>query len=304
MIVTGPLAAASLPGFVLSRRLDSALDIYVFLAVMASAAMHAGWNALLKGGGDPFDSMARISAAGGLIAAIGVWFVQWPIPAAWPWIALSWGLHAFYRFFLISAYRAGDLSHVYPIARGSAPLLTAIGTAVLIGETLTFLGYAGVAALASGVFLMSMKGSRDGGFELRAVGFALATAITICGYTMVDGYGARINGSAVSFILWEMFGNAIIMAATALRVRGPAVYATLRTQWPSAIGAAGMSTTAYVIVTWAMTKAPIALVAALRETGVLFAALIGVIFLGEPMTCWRWTAAAVFVSGVVMLRLS
>ncbi|MEQ1614301.1 MAG: EamA family transporter [Hyphomicrobiaceae bacterium] len=280
------------------------MDIYVFLAVMASAAMHAGWNALLKGGGDPFDSMARISAAGGVIAAAGVWFVQWPMTAAWPWIAVSWGLHAAYRYFLIAAYRAGDLSHVYPIARGTAPLLTAIGTALLLGETLSLLGYAGVAALASGVFLMSLKGSRGGGFELHAVGYALATAITICGYTIVDGHGARINGSAASFILWEMFGNAIIMAATALHVRGPSVYATLRTQWPSAIGAAAMSTTAYIIVTWAMTKAPIALVAALRETGVLFAALIGVLFLGEPMTRWRWIAAAVIVSGVVMLRLS
>jgi len=279
------------------------LDIYVFLAVMAAAAMHAGWNALLKGGGDPFDSMARISAAGGVIAVIGVWFVKWPVAAAWPWIALSWVLHAIYRYFLISAYRAGDLSHVYPIARGTAPLLTAAGTALLIGEMLSPTGYAGVAALATGVLLMSMKGGRDGGFELHAVGYALATATMICAYTIVDGYGSRVNGSAASFILWEMLGNAVIMAATALAVRGPSVYRELKTQWPAAIGAAAMSTTAYIIATWAMTKAPIALIAALRETGVLFAALIGVLFLGEPMTRWRWGAAAIIVGGVVMLRL-
>ncbi len=280
------------------------MDAYVFLAVIAAAAMHAGWNALLKGGGDPFDSMARISAAGGVIAAVGVWFVKWPETAAWPWIALSWALHAIYRYFLISAYRAGDLSHVYPIARGTAPLLTAIGTAVLLGETLSTVGYGGILALASGVLLMSVKGSRDGGFELHAVGFALATACTICAYTIVDGHGSRINGSAASFILWEMLGNAVVMAATALHVRGPSVYAELRTKWPAAVGAASMSTTAYIIATWAMTKAPIALVAALRETGVLFAALIGTVFLAEPMTRWRWSAAAVIVFGVVMLRLS
>ncbi len=279
------------------------MDIYVFLAVMAAAAMHAGWNALLKGGGDPFDSMARISAAGGVIAVIGVWFVKWPVAAAWPWIALSWVLHAIYRYFLISAYRAGDLSHVYPIARGTAPLLTAAGTALLIGEMLSPTGYAGVAALATGVLLISMKGGRDGGFELHAVGYALATATMICAYTIVDGYGSRVNGSAASFILWEMLGNAVIMAATALAVRGPSVYRELKTQWPAAIGAAAMSTTAYIIATWAMTKAPIALIAALRETGVLFAALIGVLFLGEPMTRWRWGAAAIIVGGVVMLRL-
>lgn len=280
------------------------MEIYVFLAVMASAAMHAGWNALLKGRGDPFDGMARISAAGGVIAWIGVWFVKWPDTAVWPWIALSWGLHALYRYFLIAAYRAGDLTQVYPIARGTAPLMTAAGTALIIGETLTLTGYCGIAALATGVFLMSMKGSRDGGFELHAVAYALATSVTICGYSIVDGYGSRLNGSAPSFILWEMAGNSVIMAITALHVRGPAVYATLRTEWPSAAGAAIMSTTAYVIVAWAMTKAPIALVAALRETGVLFAALIGVALLGEPMTRWRWMAAAIIVSGVVMLRLS
>jgi drug/metabolite transporter (DMT)-like permease len=280
------------------------LELYVFLAVMAAAAMHAGWNALLKGGGDPFDSMARISFMGGIIAAIGIWFVQWPVPAAWPWIGVSLVLHAIYRYFLIAAYRAGDLSQVYPIARGTAPLLTAIGTSVLLSETLPTLGYLGIAALAMGVFLMSMKGSREGGFDIRAVGFALATAVSICSYTMVDGYGARLNGSAASFILWEMLGNAVVMGITALAVRGPQVYASLRTQWPSAVGAAVMSTTSYIIATWAMTKAPIALVAALRETGVLFAALIGAVFLAEPMTRWRWMAAAIIVSGVVMLRLS
>lgn len=279
------------------------MDLHVFLAVLAAAALHAGWNALLKGGGDPFDNMARISAFGGLIAGIGVWFVKWPEAVAWPWVCLSWLLHALYRYFLIAAYRAGDLSHVYPIARGTAPLLTAAGTALLLGETLSAKGYAGIVALASGVFLMSLKGSRQGGFELAAVGYALATAVTICSYTIVDGHGSRLNGSAASFILWEMVGNAIIMAATALWVRGPSVYAGIDRWWPAAAGAAVMSITAYIIATWAMTQAPIALVAALRETGVLFAALIGVFFLGEPMTRWRWLAAGIIVCGVVLLRL-
>jgi drug/metabolite transporter (DMT)-like permease len=280
------------------------MELHVVLAVMAAAAMHAGWNALLKSGGDPFDCMARISLFGGMIAVVGVTLVQFPVAAAWPWIALSWVLHAAYRFFLIAAYRAGDLSQVYPIARGTAPLLTAMGTALLLSETLPALGYAGIAALATGVFLMSMKGSRAGGFDVRAVGFALATAITICSYTIVDGYGARLNGSAASFILWEMFGNSIIMGATALGVRGRTIYAGIASWWLPSAGAAAMSTTSYIIATWAMTKAPIALVAALRETGVLYAALIGVVFLGEPMTRWRWGAATIIVAGVVLLRLS
>ena len=264
--------------------------------------MHAGWNALLKGGGDPFDTMARISLVGGAIASVAVWFVKWPVPAAW--LGLSLMIHAAYRYFLIAAYRAGDLTQVYPIARGTAPLLTALATALILSKTLPVLSYVGIAALATGVFLMSMKGSRASGFDLHAVGYALCTSVAISAYTMVDGYGARLNGSAVTFILWEMLGNAVIIGITALYVRGPSVYASLKTQWPSAVGAAVMSMTSYIIATWAMTKAPIALVAALRETGVLFAALIGAMLLAEPMTRWRWSAAAIIVSGVVMLRIS
>ena len=279
------------------------LELTVFLAVLAAAAMHAGWNALLKGGGDPFDTMARFSLVGGAIAIVGVCFVKIPIAAAWPWLGLSLIIHAAYRFFLIAAYRAGDLTQVYPIARGTAPLLTAIGTAVFLAETLPFLGYAGIAALACGVFLMSMKGSRASGFDLHAVGYALCTSVAISAYTMVDGYGARLNGSAVSFILWEMLGNSVIVGLLALYVRGPSVYASLKTEWPTALGAAAMSMTSYIIATWAMTKAPIALVAALRETGVLFAALIGAVLLAEPMTRWRWSAAAIIVLGVVLLRV-
>ncbi len=281
------------------------MELYVFLAVMAAAAMHAGWNALLKGNGDPFDTMARISLFGGVISGVAVWFVQWPVVAAWPWIAVSLAIHAIYRYFLIATYRAGDLAQVYPIARGSAPLLTAAGTALLLAETLSGWGYLGIAALASGVFLMSMKGSRTGQLDARAVGLALCTSVAISAYTIVDGYGARLNGSAASFILWEMLGNAVVMGITALLVRGPSVYAGLRTraQWMPAAGAAALSITSYIIATWAMTKAPIALVAALRETGVLFAALIGAVFLSEPMTRWRWTAAVIIVCGVVMLRL-
>ena len=183
-------------------------------------------------------------------------------------------------------------------------MLTALATALILSETLPVLSYVGIAALATGVFLMSMKGSRASGFDLHAVGYSLCTSVAISAYTMVDGYGARLNGSAVTFILWEMLGNAVIIGITALYVRGPSVYASLKTQWPSAVGAAVMSMTSYIIATWAMTKAPIALVAALRETGVLFAALIGAMLLAEPMTRWRWSAAAIIVSGVVMLRIS
>ena len=214
--------------------------------------MHAGWNALLKGGGDPFDTMARISLVGGAIASVAVWFVKWPVPAAW--LGLSLMIHAAYRYFLIAAYRAGDLTPVYPIARGTAPLLTALATALILSETLPVLSYVGIAALATGVFLMSMKGSRASGFDLHAVGYALCTSVAISAYTMVDGYGARLNGSAVTFILWEMLGNAVIIGITALYVRGPSVYASLKTQWPSAVGAAVMSMTSYIIATWAMTR--------------------------------------------------
>jgi drug/metabolite transporter (DMT)-like permease len=205
---------------------------------------------------------------------------------------------------LIQAYRTGDLAHVYPIARGAAPLVTAVATLLLIGESIGTAGFLGVCALSLGVFLLSLRGGRLATFDRRTVGFALGSALATASYSLVDGIGARINGSGPSFAMWMFVGNMLVMQAFALAVKGPAIYHTLPANWPMVFAGGLMSMLAYFVVIWAMTRAPIALVAALRETSVLFAGLISLLILKEPLTRWRAAAALIIVAGVVLLRLA
>jgi drug/metabolite transporter (DMT)-like permease len=280
------------------------MDLGVFLAVLGAALLHAGWNAVVKAGDEPFATVTHLSLFSGGIALLLLPLVSMPVAAAWPWLALSALIHTAYRLFLIQAYRTGDLVHVYPIARGAAPLMTAVATLLLIGESIGPIGFAAVSALCLGVFLMSVRGGRLAGFEPRAVGFALASALATAGYSVVDGMGARINGSGPGFALWMFVGNMLVMQALAFALKGPTVYRSLRTTWPVSLGGGLMSMGAYFIVIWAMTKAPIALVAALRETSVLFAGLISMLLLKEPLTAWRAAAALIIVLGVVLLRIA
>jgi drug/metabolite transporter (DMT)-like permease len=280
------------------------MDYTVFLAVLGAALLHAGWNAVLKSGDDPFVTVTHLSLCSGAIALLCLPWVSVPVPAAWIWLALSAVIHTAYRLLLIQAYRTGDLVHVYPIARGAAPLITAIGTLLLIGESIGTAGFLGVGALSFGVFLMSIRGGRLATFDRRAVGFALGSALATASYSLVDGIGARVNGSGPSFALWMFVGNMLVMQALALAVKGPTIYRTLPATWPTVLAGGLMSMLAYFIVIWAMTQAPIALVAALRETSVLFAGLISLLILKEPFTRWRGAAAIIIVAGVALLRLA
>lgn len=279
------------------------LDIWVFLAVLLAAALHAVWNAMVKGGGDPLLSITHMAMAGIVFAAIGLAFVPAPAMAAWPWLMLSVVLHTGYRLALVKMYGRGDLGQVYPIARGAAPFMTALVTFLLIGEQLGVAGYAGIIALGVGVALISLKGSRLGGLDTAAVTAALATSAWISAYSFADGHGARVNGSGPSFALWLFFLNCIANLSLGFYWRGREVWTTWTQQWPAATGAAFMSQLAYFIAIWAMTKAPIALVAALRETSVLFGALISIVVLREPFTVWRGLAAASIVAGAMLMRL-
>lgn len=280
------------------------MDAVVFVAVLFAAALHAGWNTLLKGGGDPFLSVAHMTICATVVSFCLLPLVSFPVAAAWPWLMASAGLHMAYRFALIGMYRAGDLGQVYPIARGAAPLMTAAATLLLIGELLAPAGYFGIGMLALGVLLLSLKGSRLGSLDGRAVLLALLTACFTAGYSFVDGYGARVNGSGPSFAVWMFFVNAVTMLPVQMAMRGREVAATFKAGWRTALGATLISELAYLIAIWAMTKAPIALVAALRETSVLFASLLSVVVLKEPLSRWRIGAALIIVAGVMLLRLA
>jgi drug/metabolite transporter (DMT)-like permease len=279
------------------------LDTTVFLAVLAAAAMHAGWNAFVKGSGDAFAALTHMAVGGLLLSLPLVIVLSLPAPPSHGWLAASVAVHTGYRFLLIAAYRIGDLSQVYPIARGAAPLLTALLTALILGETLSPMGYAGIALLGAGIAVLSARGGRIGGFEPVAVSLALLTACSIALYSMVDGVGARLAGSSVSYIAWLFLLDSVIMIAVGLVVRGPALFATLTSIWPRVLAATAIAQLSYTLAVWAMTRAPIAQVSALRETSVLFAALIGVVFLKERLTRWRLIAAPIIVAGMVLLRM-
>jgi drug/metabolite transporter (DMT)-like permease len=280
------------------------MDLFVFLAVLAAAACHAGWNALLKLKVEPIVATSMVAAASGVVAVPFAVFTDLPSPAAWPYMLASVSIHIVYYFALAQAYRFGDLGQVYPIARGTAPLMTAILATFWLGEGLGSYGWAGVIVLTGGILLLAVRGGRARErFDARSVGFALLTSLTITAYTLVDGIGARVSGSALQYTVWLFLLSGGVMAIYGFASVGRRLAADFAANWPLAIAGAALSTAAYAIAIWAMTVAPIALVAALRETSVLFAALLGMVLLREPVLPARIAAACLVLAGVVLLRL-
>jgi drug/metabolite transporter (DMT)-like permease len=280
------------------------VENFVFLAVLFAALCHAGWNALIKVGLDPLSTTTLISVCSGLVALVLLPLVGMPAPAAWPWLAASVVIHLFYFAALIESYRTGDLGQVYPIARGSAPLMTAAATTFIVGEKLSLLGWSGIVVLVAGVFLLSARGGRElARIDRRAVGFALMTALTICTYSVVDGIGARLAGNPNAYALWLFVGIAFVMVPYALFRDGRAVIPTMRHYWRRGFAGGALQVLSYGTVLWAMTLAPIAIVATLRETSVLFGAFIAVVVLKEPLRAVRIAAALLIVCGLVLIRL-
>jgi drug/metabolite transporter (DMT)-like permease len=271
--------------------------------VLFAAACHAGWNAFLKIKLEPFTAMALIAIMSAIVILPIIPFLPTPPPASWPWMFGSIVFHLGYFIGLTEAYRTGDMGQVYPIARGTAPLMTALVGTFIIGEAVTLRGWLGILMLVGGVFLLSLRGGRDLHFDRRAVAFALFTATMICGYSVMDGTGARAAGNAQAYTVWLFLFDGLMMLALVLARRGRAVIAEFAGFWkPGLIGGA-LSLTSYWIVIWAMTVAPIPLVAALRETSVLFAAGIAVVILKEPLQRPRIVAACMIVVGLVLIRL-
>jgi drug/metabolite transporter (DMT)-like permease len=280
------------------------MEAYVFLAVLAAAACHAGWNAMVKLRLEPLLATTLIAVASGLVAAPLLPFVAAPHPDSWIYLFASLVIHFVYYLALAEAYRAGDLGQVYPIARGTAPLLTAFAAWLWLAEQLGYSGWAGIWILAAGIMLLSIRGGRGmRKLDRRAVGFALLTALSIAAYTLADGIGARRAGGALAYIVWLFVLDGLMMFAFGL-VRFPVtMLAESRRNCAMILCGGALSCAAYAIAIWAMTKAPIALVAALRETSVLFAALIGVAWLREPLIGARVLAVALVVAGMMLVRL-
>lgn len=280
------------------------MTLTVFFAVLAAAAMHASWNALIKMRGDRFASISLTSLGMSLAALPVIPFVEFPAAAVWPFIVASLVIHVGYRLFLVMAYEAGDLAQTYPLARGAAPLMTTIGAIFLLAELPTPLAVLGIVLLSTGTLLMSFRGGAGlGRLDRRAVGFALTTSIFVAAYTLTDGSGARLAATASSYAAWLFLCDGLVSIAIGFYYRGRRLLSVMKAEWHVGVLTGLLSAASYWIAMWAMTKAPIASVAALRETSILFAMLISVFALREKMTGWRVAAALCIVAGVAALRL-
>ena len=278
-----------------------ALTWPVVAAVLFGALLHAGWNALVKSSTDKAMDTALIHLLGSVVAIPLVLVVGWPPAAAWPFLIASLIIHVAYYTALTGAYEHGDLGLTYPLMRGTAPLLVALSATVTLGETLSPLAWVGVLAVSAGVLALGL--SRHAFEAPKAVRFALVNAVIIAIYTVVDALGVRASGQALQYVatlfLLDGWPFALIVF---LRRRG-AVLPYARKRWPLALGGAIASLGSYGIALWAMTQAPVATVAALRETSVLFAVLLGVWFLRERFTTRRVLGTCTILAGVMALRL-
>lgn len=280
------------------------MDSLVFAAVLLAAAAHAGWNATIKRTLDPLVTTVLIAVGAGIFALPMLAWAGVPAPPARPWIAASVLVHLGYFVGLSEAYRSGDLAQVYPIARGSAPLLTAAVSTAWLGERLGKLGWIGLICLVAGVLMLSLRGGSDlERLDRRALGFALFTALTVCAYSVIDGIGVRAAGDTLSYTVMLFFGNSLVMGLYGLARRGARLVAAASAQPGRSLAGGALQLASYGVALWAMTLAPIAVVAALRETSVLFGTLIAVAILKEQLRGARVVAALLIVAGLVMIQL-
>ena len=276
----------------------------VFLAVLLAAVLHAAWNAMVKGGGDKHLAMTAVVLGQGLFAVPVLLFVPAPDPSSYPLMAAGIALHLGYQFFLLASYRIGDLTQVYPLARGSAPLIVALVSVAFLGIVLEPLQIGAVVVIGLGIMSMSLVRRADGQANRKAALLALVTGAFIAAYSLVDGLGAREAGTALGFYGWLTIGNALAFAAITA-VQRPATLGRVPTHgWRLLLIGGGASFAAYALVIWSFTQAPIALVTALRETSIMFALLIGVFALGEKMNLAKVLSTMMTLAGVVMLRFA
>jgi drug/metabolite transporter (DMT)-like permease len=276
------------------------LSLSVTFAVLGAALLHAAWNALLKSGRDLLLDTGLVAFAGTLLGLLLALAVPPPEPAAWPYIATSAVVHVGYYTALVGAYRAGDLSHGYPIMRGVAPLLVAAVSWLWLGEALSATAWTGVLLICGGVLSLGMAG---GGANRRATAWALACAAIIAVYTLADGAGVRVSGGADRYVVWLFIFQGIPFTLAVLALKRGALLAHARLHWPRALGGALLSGVSYGIALWAMTQAPVAIIAALRETSVIFAALMGAWLLKEGHLKERLAGAAAVLAGLIALKL-
>ncbi len=274
----------------------------VFGMILFAAALHAMWNAVVKGGSDTLLTTVLVAASAALLAVAALPLLPAPAPASWPFIAVSALFQIVYFILVAATYRVADMSQTYPLMRGSAPLLVALASTAWIGEPLSTSAWIGVAVICAGIFGMAADGRRGG--NRMGLLLALLNAVVIAGYTMIDGLGVRRSGAPAAYTLWIFLLTGLPLLGWALlaRRRTLADYA-VRNWHLGLIGGVG-TLASYGLALWAMTMAPVAVVAALRETSILFGTAIAGLLLKERLSAARIAAACVIAAGAAILRMT
>ncbi len=270
---------------------------FVFACVACAAIMHAGWNAVLRGASDRLWSMTLMMIAVAGATAIGAVLVPWPNPASWPYVIASAVIHTGYNLSLVRTYRSGDLGQTYPVSRGSSPVLVALGAAVFAQEAIGVVAAIGITLVSGGIVSLAFQGKTVRADFLPA---AFTTGVLIGAYTVVDGIGVRLSGNSLAysnsmFLLWSITMPPIFYA---MRGKPPAY---TRAQTAMALTGGIVSILAYGVVIWAMQHDAMGVVSALRETSVVYAAIIGRVFLKEKLTARRITSCLAIAMGAACL---
>ena len=278
------------------------MALHVMLIVLLAALLHAAWNALVKSGSNKLLETIQLSVSAGAIAGAILPFLPLPAQASWPFLGASVAIHCVYFCMVAFVYRAGDLSFAYPIMRGSAPLFTALLATAAIGERINRGGWLGILLLCAGILWLTRDNWRSTRSQRRALALGLVNAAVIVAYTIVDGIGVRASGNAWSYVLWMFFLNGFPLLAVGLLSDAGALLSLPGRAWLRGLLSGSCTVAAYGLTLWAMTHAPIALVAALRETSVLFGTAIAAILLKERFGRARWIAAGLITAGAAAMK--
>ena len=274
------------------------MPIHLICLVLFAALLHASWNALLRSGADRLWSMTVMCIAIAMVCIVAAAFMVPPAIESWGYALLSGLLHVGYNLFLVRSYRVGDLGQIYPISRGSSPVLITLGAAIFAGESISPGELLGVTLVSAGIISLAFKGRS---LSVASLPYALGTGCFIAAYSVVDGIGARLSGAPLAYTVWMCALWGVLMPLVYIGLRGPRSLFSVRPGTVTAVVGGLVSLLAYAMVIYAMNEAPLGAVSALRETSVLFALLIGYVFLGETLTARRILACVVIASGAVII---
>lgn len=277
------------------------MTLTVFCILLFAALLHASWNAIVKASGDKMYAAIGVSGSAALIALVMLPFAPQPALVSAPYLLASCALQVVYTVLVAKTYQVSDMSQTYPLMRGTAPLLVALISVLVLGDSLSWLAWSGIAVICLSILAMAMNGRMT---SRKGVWLALLNACFIAGYTLVDGTGVRLSDTALGYTLWTFFMNGFCLLLWAMMARRREASRYLRTHWKKGLLGGIGTMGSYGLALWAMTQAPLAVVAALRETSILFGALIAFVLLKEKVAGLRIAAAVGIAGGAILLRLA